>query len=105
MILRGNENDSCDERPPSVRDFAVSISFARPDIVSKLCSDLYPSAGNGMTEFHSLVDLASDAALVLDSKSDVVVWNERAASLLGYARDETLGQPCYDILQAILTSG
>ena len=58
-----------------------------------------------MTEFRSLVDLASDAALAIGSDSHVVAWNERAASLLGYAPDETLGRPCYDILQAILPSG
>ena len=56
-------------------------------------------------KFRSLVDLASDAALAISSESHVVAWNERAASLLGYAPEQALGRPCYDILQAILPSG
>ncbi|MBI4273337.1 MAG: PAS domain-containing protein [Rhizobiales bacterium] len=58
-----------------------------------------------MAEFCELVDLASDAALAISSESRVVAWNERAASLLGYAPEQTLGRPCYDILQAVLPSG
>ncbi len=58
-----------------------------------------------MGAFCELVDLASDAALAIGSESQVVAWNERAASLLGYAPEQALGRPCYDILQAILPSG
>lgn len=58
-----------------------------------------------MPEFRSLVDLASDAALAVDSNSQVVAWNQRAESLLGYRAEQTVGRPCYDVLQAILPSG
>ena len=58
-----------------------------------------------MGAFCEFVDLASDAALAIDDDSHIVAWNERAASLLGYAADEALDRPCYDILQAILPSG
>jgi DNA-binding SARP family transcriptional activator len=58
-----------------------------------------------MGEFCELVDLASDAALAISSESHVVAWNERAASLLGYAPEQALGRSCYDILQAVLPSG
>ncbi|KAB2873982.1 MAG: PAS domain-containing protein, partial [Bauldia sp.] len=58
-----------------------------------------------MSEFRSLVDLASDAALAISGESRVVAWNERAASLLGYEPEQALGRPCYDVLQAILPTG
>ncbi len=58
-----------------------------------------------MTEFRSLVDLASDAALAISSDSRVVAWNERATDLLGYTTEQVLGRPCYDILRAVLPSG
>ncbi len=58
-----------------------------------------------MGAFCELVDLASDAALAISSESHVVAWNERATSLLGYAAEQALGRPCYDILQAMLPSG
>lgn len=58
-----------------------------------------------MVEFRSLVDFASDAALAIASDSQVVAWNSRAESLLGYTREQALGRPCYDILQAVLPSG
>lgn len=58
-----------------------------------------------MTEFRLLVDLASDAAMAIGDDSQVVAWNQRAASLLGYAPEQALGRPCYDILQAMLPSG
>lgn len=58
-----------------------------------------------MTEFRSLVELASDAALAIGANARVVAWNERAATLLGYTPDQVLGRPCYEILQPRFPSG
>lgn len=58
-----------------------------------------------MFEFRFLVDLSSDAALAIGGDSKVVAWNARAAALLGYAPEQVLGRPCYDVLKATLPSG
>ncbi len=58
-----------------------------------------------MPEFRSLVNFASDPALAVGSDSGIVAWNERAARLLGYTSEQTIGRPCYDILRATLPSG
>lgn len=58
-----------------------------------------------MNEFRSLVNFASDAALAIGSNSQIIAWNQRAENLLGYTREQALGQTCYDILQATLPSG
>lgn len=58
-----------------------------------------------MRRLQSLVEHASDAALAIDEISRVVAWNERAANLLGYTPQEALGQPCGQLLQAILPDG
>ncbi len=58
-----------------------------------------------MRTLSDLVEFASDAALAVDGDSHIVAWNERSARLLGYAPDQALGRPCYDILQAMLAGG
>ena len=58
-----------------------------------------------MTKFCALVDLASDAAFAVDGNSRIVACNRPLVCLLGYAADETLGRPCYEVLQAILPNG
>jgi len=58
-----------------------------------------------MKGWRTLADVASDAAMAIDGKSRVVVWNDRASGLLGYTQREVLGQPCSKILQAILPNG
>lgn len=58
-----------------------------------------------MRQIRSLVDFAPDAALAIGSDRRVVAWNERAARLLGYSRDQAVAQPCYDVLQATLPTG
>lgn len=52
-----------------------------------------------------LVEFSSDAALVIDDRQCVSAWNRGAEELFGYARDEALGRPCAEILQAVLPGG
>ncbi len=52
-----------------------------------------------------LVDLASDAAFAIDGGGEIVAWNREAHRLLGYAPHEVIGQPCSDVLQAVLPGG
>ena len=54
---------------------------------------------------HELVDLASDAAFAIDGLGRITAWNQRAEQLLRYAQDDVLGQPCGNILQAVLPGG
>ncbi len=52
-----------------------------------------------------LVNFASDAAFAVGVTHNIVSWNAGAQSLLGYSSDEVIGQPCHDVLQAVLPSG
>jgi PAS domain S-box-containing protein len=52
-----------------------------------------------------LADLASDAAFAVDGGLEIVVWNEAAQQLLGYAPGDVIGQHCADVLQAVLPGG
>lgn len=58
-----------------------------------------------MVDLCTLVDFASDAAFAIGGGSHIVAWNERATNLLGYAQEQAVGRPCYEILQATLPSG
>jgi PAS domain S-box-containing protein len=52
-----------------------------------------------------LAELASDAAFAVDGRSEIVVWNDAAQRLLGYAPEEVIGHHCADVLQAVLPGG
>lgn len=58
-----------------------------------------------MIRLREVVGLSSDAAFAVNRQCHVAEWNHRAEKMLGYVRDEVLGQPCGDILQAVLPSG
>ncbi len=46
-----------------------------------------------------LVESTADPAYSVDERGRISGWNEPAAKLLGYPRDEILGQPCHEILR------
>lgn len=58
-----------------------------------------------MIEARDLVNFASDAAFAIDRDRGIVAWNKRAQELLGYSRDEVIGERCSDSLQAVLAGG
>lgn len=58
-----------------------------------------------MVNTSDLIDYASDPALTLNGAMRVTGWNDGARDLLGYSRDEVLGRPCAQILQAFYPSG
>lgn len=58
-----------------------------------------------MIEARDLVNFASDAAFAIDRDREIVAWNTRAQELLGYSRDEVIGERCADSLQAVLAGG
>ncbi|MCH7697009.1 MAG: winged helix-turn-helix domain-containing protein, partial [Proteobacteria bacterium] len=52
-----------------------------------------------------MVNFVSDAAFAVGATHNIVSWNAGAQLLLGYSSDEVIGQPCHDVLQAVLPSG
>jgi DNA-binding CsgD family transcriptional regulator len=52
-----------------------------------------------------LASPASPAAVVSDEKDRVVLWNRAAAQLLGRSAGESLGRPCFEVLDGRSTAG
>lgn len=45
-----------------------------------------------------IIASTADAALATDESGRIVIWNQAAERLLGYAAEEVLGRPCHDVL-------
>ncbi len=52
-----------------------------------------------------LVIGSADAAFVIDERQRIMGWNERARELTGFATEETVGQPCYQVLGSVIADG
>jgi len=50
--------------------------------------------------FHSLVQSATDAVVVADSRGVIVSWNRSASTFFGYANDEVIGKPLTILMPA-----
>lgn len=64
-----------------------------------------PAPEMGPTSIANLVEGASDPALAIDDRHQVVAWNRAAEQLLGYAHDEVIGRRCAEVLQSVLPGG
>lgn len=51
--------------------------------------------------FKSIVELAENAIIVIDTRSKVKQWNQGAIKMFGYSGDEILDQPLYSILPEV----
>ena len=54
-----------------------------------------------LREQAALLDLASDGIVVRDLRGTIVYWSAGATAMLGYSRDQALGQPSYRLLQTV----
>jgi PAS domain S-box-containing protein len=52
-----------------------------------------------MESLLAALDRATDGAYVIDENQRIVYWSPAAERLLGYSAEETMGQPCYEILR------
>lgn len=50
------------------------------------------------SRYHTLVDLAYDAIVTMDSRHNITLFNRAAESLFGYSSQEVLGQPIVTLL-------
>jgi PAS domain S-box-containing protein len=84
---------------PDVEDlatrFAVALNLLLDDLALR-AADLQQEAEIRRTSearVRAMVDTALDAVIGMDRTGRVVEWNDRAAAIFGWTRDETLGQP------------
>ena len=47
----------------------------------------------------NVFDRASEGAFVISQTGTIIGWNEAAQHVLGYARHQVLGRPCFDVFQ------
>ena len=48
-----------------------------------------------------LLESTADGAFAVDTELRIVYWNQAAQDMLGFERSETIGQPCYQVLQGL----
>ncbi|MGH2491912.1 MAG: PAS domain-containing sensor histidine kinase, partial [Candidatus Limnocylindria bacterium] len=89
---------------PDVEDlatqFAVALNLLLDDLALR-AADLQQEAATRRTSdarVRAMVDSALDAVIAMDPHGKVVEWNDRAAALFGWTRDETLGQPLASLI-------
>ena len=54
-----------------------------------------------MSSLRELLSQAGDGVAVVDASYRIIYWNQSAQEILGYAPDEVLGHPCFDVLQGM----
>jgi len=58
----------------------------------------YEALKNSETQLHSIVRAARDALINADAGGNIVLWNDAAETMFGYAGDEIIGMPFTTIL-------
>jgi PAS domain S-box-containing protein len=48
-----------------------------------------------------LLDSTADGAFAVDMGLNIVHWNQAAQDMLGFEKNETIGLPCYQVLQGL----
>ena len=48
-----------------------------------------------------LLESTADGAFAVDMKLNIVHWNQAAQDMLGFEKSETIGRPCYQVLQGL----
>lgn len=48
-----------------------------------------------------LLESTADGAFAVDSELNIVYWNQAAEDMLGFDKSETIGYPCYQLLQGL----
>lgn len=52
-------------------------------------------------KLQEFLDKATDGVMVVDRASRIVSWNDAATEILGYERQDVLGQPCHAVLKGL----
>ncbi len=48
---------------------------------------------------------SGDGVFAIDGEQRIILWNEGAEAILGYAPEDVLGQSCFEVMQGIAESG
>lgn len=58
-----------------------------------------------MSPVYDFIANSCDGVMAVDSQQTIVLWNDAAARILGYAADEVLGKQCFRVMQGRDTTG
>ena len=58
-----------------------------------------------MADILQIFSQTADGVFAVDEEQRIILWNDAAHDLLGYTADEVMGQPCYELIQAVTTRG
>ncbi len=54
-----------------------------------------------MRELTELLESTADGAFAVNRNLKIVYWNQAAQEILGFDQDNTIGHPCYQVLQGL----
>ena len=100
MVIRGEEMHSPKfEAVDASRQTAGAVVVAKRDSVGEAEAAQLEQRPDELLEKSELLELASEAILVLDSERRVIFWNQGAERLYGWMRGEVLGKSADTVLQ------
>jgi PAS domain S-box-containing protein len=74
-------------------DARMASAFAELVAIALFNSRTLESLVTSEERFRSVAQTASEAIISIDSRGNVVFWNEAAASIFGHSADEAIGKP------------
>jgi PAS domain S-box-containing protein len=54
-----------------------------------------------LVKITDLLESTADGAFAVDTELNIVYWNQAAQDMLGFDKSETIGYPCYQLLQGL----
>jgi diguanylate cyclase (GGDEF)-like protein/PAS domain S-box-containing protein len=81
-------------------DALMAAAFGEFAAVGLRNCKTYEALKNSETRLNSVVRAARDAVINVDAEGNIVLWNDAAESMFGYAREEIIGEPFTVILPA-----
>jgi diguanylate cyclase (GGDEF)-like protein/PAS domain S-box-containing protein len=73
-------------------DARMARAFGDLAAVALLNSRTLESLQNSEIRFRSVVETATDAIISVNSRGEIIFWNDAAESMFGYSADETIGK-------------
>jgi len=54
-----------------------------------------------LRQLMELLESTADGAFAVNRNLEIVYWNQAAQAILGFGQDNTIGHPCYQVLQGL----
>jgi PAS domain S-box-containing protein len=74
-------------------DARMASTFGELAAIALLNSRALESLRSSEERFRAVAQTAGDAIITIDSRGNIVFWNEAATTIFGYAPDEAIGKP------------